>query len=50
MYKAYSCAIFTLLKKFQNVIEKSPKHCPIIVFGDFYIDILEDNNHAKTKQ
>jgi uncharacterized protein (DUF111 family) len=32
------------------LIQKSPKDCPLIVLGDFNIDILDDNNHKKNKQ
>jgi exonuclease III len=51
VYKTHSRSIFTFLKKIQNIIEHSLKHCPIIILGDFNVDILEDNNHAqKTKK
>ncbi len=50
MYRAHSCSISTFLNNLQTIIQQSPEHCPIIIMGDFYVDILKDNNQAKTKQ
>jgi endonuclease/exonuclease/phosphatase family metal-dependent hydrolase len=44
VYLAHSCSIFTFLKKFQTIIQQFHEHCPIIIMGDFNVDILEDNN------
>ncbi len=49
MYRAHSCSIFTFLNNFQTIIHHSPKHYLIINMGDFYFDILKDNNQAKNK-
>ncbi len=45
----HSYSIFIVLKKLQNIIEQSPKLCPIDILWDFNVDILEDNNHAPKK-
>jgi hypothetical protein len=37
--------IFYILK-YSTIFE----HCLIIILGDFIVDILKDNNHAKNKQ
>ncbi len=50
MYRAHSCSISTFLNKLQTVIQQSFEHCPIIIMGDFYVDILKDNNQARNKQ
>ncbi len=50
MYRAHSCSIFTFLNNFQTIIQQSPEHCPIIIMGDFNVDILKYNNQAKNKQ
>ncbi len=47
MSKAHSCLIFIFLKKIQTIIKKYPKHCPIIILGDFIDNIPKDNNNAK---
>jgi hypothetical protein len=31
-------------------IQTSPKHYTIIIMGNFYVDILKDNNQPKNKQ
>jgi endonuclease/exonuclease/phosphatase family metal-dependent hydrolase len=49
-YKVHSCSIFTFLNNLQTIIQQSPKHCPIIIMGDFNVDILKDNNQTKKKQ
>jgi len=46
VYKTYPCSIFTTLKNLQIIIQQSPKHCPIIIVGDFNVDILKDNNQG----
>jgi endonuclease/exonuclease/phosphatase family metal-dependent hydrolase len=33
----------------QNIIQQFPEHCPIIIMGDFNVDILKDNNQVKKK-
>ncbi len=43
-------SIFTFLNNLQNIIQQSPKHCPIIIMRDFNVDILKDNNQAKKKR
>ncbi len=32
------------------LIQKSPNDCPLIVSGDFNINILDDSNHKNNKQ
>jgi hypothetical protein len=44
VYKVHSCSIFTFLNNLQIIIHQFPKHCPIIIMGDFNVDILKDNN------
>jgi endonuclease/exonuclease/phosphatase family metal-dependent hydrolase len=39
VYKFHSCSISTFLNNLQTIIQKSPKHCPIIIMGDFNVDI-----------
>ncbi len=50
VYKVHSCSIFTFLNNFQTIIQQSPKHCPIIIIGDFNVNILKNNNQTKNKQ
>jgi hypothetical protein len=50
VYKTHPCSIFTTLKNLQIIIQQFPKHCQIIIMGDFNVDILKDNNQAKNKQ
>jgi hypothetical protein len=38
---------FYIPQKFQNIIEHSLEHCPMIILKDFKVDILKNNNHAK---
>jgi hypothetical protein len=33
----------------KTIIQQSPKHYPIIIMGDFNVDILKDNNQPKKK-
>jgi len=47
MYKTNSCLVSTFLNKVQIIIQHSPKHCPIIIMGDFNVNILKENNHGK---
>jgi len=47
VYKVHSCLIFTFLKNLQTIIQQFPKHCQIIIMGDFNVDILKDNNRQK---
>jgi hypothetical protein len=39
-YKIHSCSIFTFLINLQNIIQHSSEHCPIIIMGNFNVDIL----------
>jgi hypothetical protein len=48
--RVHSCSIFTFLHNFQTIIQQSSEHCPIIITGDFYVDILKYNNQPKNKQ
>jgi exonuclease III len=50
VYKSHSCSIFTFLNNFQTIIQQYPKHCPIIIMGDFNVDVLKDNNQAQKKK
>ncbi len=45
VYKALSCSFFTFLNKLEIIIQHYFEHCPIIIMGDFNVDILKDNNH-----
>jgi len=45
----HSCSIFTFLNNLQTIIQQSSKHCPIIIMGNFNVDILKDNNQPKKK-
>jgi len=47
VYRVHSCSISTFLNNLQNIIQQSLEHCPIIVMGDFNVDILKDNNQPK---
>jgi exonuclease III len=47
VYRVHSCSISTFLNNFQNIIQQSLEHCPIIIMGDFNVDILKDNNQPK---
>jgi len=46
VYRSHSCSISTFLNN-QIIIQRSPKHCPIIIMGNFYVEILKDNNQPK---
>jgi len=46
VYRVHSCSISTFLNNLETIIQKSLEHCPIIIMGDFNIDILKD----KTKK
>jgi exonuclease III len=50
VYKIHSCSIFTFLNNLQTIIQQSLEHYPIIIMGDFNVDILKDNNQTKNKQ
>ncbi len=41
---------FYILKQSSNYDIKFHKHCPIIIMGDFNVDILKDNNQPKNKR
>jgi len=49
VYKTHSCSISTLLNNTQTIIQQSCEHCPIIIMGDFNVDIPKDNNQLKIK-
>jgi hypothetical protein len=40
---------FHIFEEASNYNSTSPKHCPIIIMGDFNVDIPKDNNHGKNK-
>jgi hypothetical protein len=46
VYKIHSCSIFTFLNNLQTIIQQYTKHCPIIIMGDFNVDVLKDNNQV----
>ncbi len=50
MYKTHLCLISTFLNNLQTIIQESCEHCPIIIMGDFNVDILKDNNQSKKKK
>jgi exonuclease III len=50
VYKVHSCSIFTFLNNLQTIIQQSFEHCPIIIMGDFNVEIIKDNNQPKNKQ
>ncbi len=50
VYRVRSCSISTFLNNLQTIIQQYPKHCPIIIMGDFNVEILKDNNQAKKKK
>jgi len=50
VYKVHSCLVSTFLNNLQTIIQHFPEHCPIIIMGDYNIDIIKDNNQAKNKQ
>ncbi len=41
MYIVHSCSISYIPKQFSNIIQESLEHCPIIIMGDFNVDILK---------
>jgi exonuclease III len=47
VYKAHSCSKFTFLNNLQIIIQQFLKYCPIIIMGDFNVDILKNNNQPK---
>jgi endonuclease/exonuclease/phosphatase family metal-dependent hydrolase len=49
VYKVHSCSISTFLNNLQTIIQQFPEHCPIIIMGDFNVDILKDNNQPRKK-
>ncbi len=46
VYRVHSCSISTFMNNLEPIIQKSLEHCPIIIMGDFNIDILKN----KTKK
>jgi hypothetical protein len=40
VYGAHSCSFYIL----QTISQQSHEHCPIIIMGDFNVDILNTNN------
>ncbi len=49
MYRAHSCLISTFLNNLQTITQQSPEHCPIIIMGDFNVDIIKENDQPKNK-
>ncbi len=39
VYKAHPCLKFTFLNNLKIIIQQSLKHCPIIIIGNFNVDI-----------
>ncbi len=50
VYRVHSCLIFPFLNKLQIIIQHSPKHCPIIIMGNFNVYILKDSYHKFYKK
>jgi endonuclease/exonuclease/phosphatase family metal-dependent hydrolase len=50
VYKTHWYSISTFVNNLQIIIQQYPKHCPIIIMGDFNVDVLKDNNQAKKKK
>jgi hypothetical protein len=50
VYIIHSCLVSTFLNNLQTIIQHSIEHCPIIIMGNFNVDILKDNNQAKKKK
>jgi hypothetical protein len=44
VYRTHSCSVSTFLNNLQTIIQQSLEHCPIIIMGNFNVDILKDNN------
>jgi len=47
VYKVHSSSISTYLNNLQTIIREFPEHCPIIIMGDFNVDIIKNNNQQK---
>ncbi len=47
VYKTHSCSISTFLNNLQTIIQQYPEHYPIIIMGDFNVNVLKDNNQTK---
>jgi len=43
-YKIHSCSISKFLINFQIIIQHSSKYWPIIIMGNFNVNILKNNN------
>jgi endonuclease/exonuclease/phosphatase family metal-dependent hydrolase len=41
---------FYIFEQALNYNSTFPKHCPIIIMGDFNVDIPKYNNHGENKQ
>jgi hypothetical protein len=39
VYRVHSCSISTFLSNLQIIIQQSPEHCPIIIMGNFNVQI-----------
>ncbi len=50
VYRSHSSFISMFLNTLQMLIQKSPNDCPLIILGNFNIDILDDNNHENNTQ
>ncbi len=38
----------TFINNLQIIIQESFEHCPIVIIGDFNVDIIKDNNQPKS--
>jgi hypothetical protein len=47
VYRAHSCLVFKFLNNSQTIIQHSLEHCPILIMGDFNVDIKQNNNKQK---
>jgi hypothetical protein len=50
VYRVHSCSISTFLNNLQTIIQKFLEHCPIIIMGNFNVDILKNNNQPRKKR
>jgi hypothetical protein len=39
VYKIHSCSISAFLNNLQIIIQQYSEHCPIVIMGNFYVDI-----------
>jgi len=50
VYKNHFSLISMFFNTLEALIQKSPIDCPLIVLGDFNINILDDSSHKNNKQ